>query len=93
MAFIDYYKLLNVSYTASNEEIKLAYNKKLHSNRTDSENLTDNLIYEELDTAYQTLIDPKTRFEYNLILIKQYQRKKSNGFKKIIKKLFTHDNY
>ncbi len=93
MAFIDYYKLLNVSYTASNEEIKIAYNKRLHASNKDSKNLTDNLIYEELDTAYQTLIDPKARFEYNLILIKQYQRKKSNKFKKIIKKLFTHDNY
>ena len=90
--FIDYYKLLNISYTSSDEEIKLAYNKKLHSNPSDSQNLTDNLIYEEIDKAYQTLIDPQKRFKYNLELIKKYQKKKSNKFKMIIKRLFTHDN-
>ena len=91
--FIDYYKLLNISYTASDQEIKMAYNKKLHSNNTDSLNMTDNLIFEELDVAYQTLCDPKKRFKYNSSLIKQYHRKRSGKFKKIIQRLFIHDSY
>ena len=89
--FIDYYKLLNIGYTASNEEIKLAYNKKLHEEPSQSRNLTNNLIYEELEKAYQILIDPDKRFRYNAQLIRNYQRRKSSKFKKIIQKLFKND--
>ena len=91
--FIDYYKLLNISYTASNEDIKLAYNRKLHEDPSKSKNLTNSLIFEELEKAYRTLIDPDERFEYNTQLIRNYQRKKSNKFKKVIQGLFTNDSY
>lgn len=88
--FIDYYKLLNVSYTASNEEINQAYDKKVfYLNRHG--NLTNNLINEEIKKAYTVLINPAQRFKYNLQLIKKYQSRKSNKFKMIIKKLFQHD--
>ena len=88
--FIDYYKLLNLSYTASNEEINQAYDKKVfYLNRHG--NLTNNLINEEIKTAYTILINPAQRFKYNLQLIKKYQSRKSNKFKMIIKKLFKHD--
>lgn len=89
--FIDYYKLLNISYTASDDEIKLAYHNKLDVSGSNNQNLTDNLIYTEIENAYQTLINPAKRFKYNLQLIKRYQKKKSNGFKIIIKRLFHHD--
>lgn len=91
--FIDYYKLLNINYTASNEDIKLAYNRKLHEDPSKSRNLTNNLIYEEFEKAYQTLIDPGERFEYNAQLIRNYQRKKSGKFRKVIQRLFTNDSY
>jgi len=63
--FIDYYKLLNVGYSASNEDIVLAYNKKLHEGSSHGRNLTNNLILEELKKAYQTLMNPAKRFQYN----------------------------
>ncbi|MBU1075987.1 MAG: DnaJ domain-containing protein [Spirochaetes bacterium] len=89
--FIDYYKLLNVSYTASNDEISRAFTEKSSTNQK-SDNLTDNLIYDEINKAYTILINPKQRFKYNLQLIKKYQKKKSNKFRTILQKLFRYDS-
>lgn len=89
--FIDYYKLLNVGYTASNEEINQAYDEKISLQDRDS-SLTKNLVFDEMKKAYNILSNPQDRFNYNLQLIKKYQKKKSGKIKFIIHKLFKHDN-
>lgn len=88
--FIDYYKLFNISYTASNEEISQAFQEKM-AHQKQNYNLTDYLVSNEIEKAYLTLKNPEKRFKYNLKLINKYQKKRSSRFKSIIKKLFKYD--
>ncbi|MDD5067962.1 MAG: J domain-containing protein [bacterium] len=82
--FNDYYKLLNVDYTASNEEITRAYRKKLLIHHPDVSRDTANSLIHELVKAHKILTDSDERFQYNLELIRNYQKNNAGGFKKIL---------
>lgn len=66
------YSLLNVPRTASSEEILLAYRKqslKFHPQRFDSSDSFIQVHFKKLAEAYETLIDPQKRLEYDRQLI------------------------
>ena len=72
---LDYYRLLGVSPTASNEEVKktfYAIAKKFHPdrNREAPETVYKALydIYKRINEAYRVLLDPAKRERYNAIL-------------------------
>lgn len=71
--FIDYYDLLEIPRTASDEEIKKAYRKKSkeyhpdnNSNLSERKRLEREEIFKEIATAYEVLSNPKKRREYNV---------------------------
>jgi curved DNA-binding protein CbpA len=75
--FIDYYIILEVSTTASQEEIKAAFKTqalKWHPDRNIGIDTT--LKMQEINEAYLILKDPEARERYNIEyqLYKQYQR-------------------
>lgn len=68
----DYYKILGVSKTASQDEIKKAYRKRAllhhpdrHSNSSDGEKKDQECKFKELGEAYNILSDPKKRARYD----------------------------
>src|SRR5450631_2927119 len=67
MAYTDYYKILGISKTASEEDIKKAYRKlarKLHPdlNPTDKE---ANKKFQQVNEANEVLSDPEKRKKYD----------------------------
>lgn len=63
----DYYKVLGLEKTASNEEIKKAYRKlakKYHPDRN-SNNSESTKKFKEVSAAYEVLGDPKKRQDYD----------------------------
>lgn len=76
----NYYKILGVSRTASNEEIKKAYYrlaKIYHPDVSNGKKDALNKFY-EISEAYQTLINFERRLKYSLELGK-YSLKKKRG--------------
>lgn len=66
MAKRDYYEVLGVSKTASDEEIKKAYRtlaKKYHPDISKEENAAEK--FKEVQEAYEVLSDPTKREQYN----------------------------
>jgi|GEM_PF-2321573 len=66
MKFIDYFKVLGVSITATDEEIKTAY-KKLSKKFHPDMNLGDKYFeerFKEVQEAYEVLIDPIKKAKY-----------------------------
>lgn len=68
----DYYKILGVPRTASQDEIKKAYRKRAllhhpdrHSNSSDGEKKDQECKFKELGEAYNILSDPKKRARYD----------------------------
>ena len=59
----DYYKILGVSKTASQDEIKRAYRKLAHEYHPDK-NQSDGAKFKEINEAYQVLSDPQKRARY-----------------------------
>ena len=63
----DYYKILNVSPTAGADEIRKAFRTlalKYHPDRNHGDKYKE-ALFRDVQEAYQTLADPKTREEYN----------------------------
>lgn len=60
---MDYYKILNVAKTATQEEIKKAYKKLAMEHHPDRGGSTAK--FAEINEAYETLKDPKKRQEYD----------------------------
>lgn len=60
----DYYNLLGVDKTASQDDIKRAYRKLAHKYHPDKKN-GDEAKFKEINEAYQVLSDPKKREQYN----------------------------
>lgn len=86
----DYYHLLEVDYTASNEEIHKAYKKKILMYHPDVNKDTDTEMLQEIIKAYQILSDPQKRFEYNNALIKFYQTIKRDKKKQLFYKILNY---
>jgi Ca-activated chloride channel family protein len=65
----DYYEILGVSKSASPEELRHAYREaalRYHPDRNTGEGDTERFL--EVGEAYETLIDPQSRSEYDVIL-------------------------
>mgnify|MGYP001564791247 CR=1 FL=1 len=60
----DYYNILGVSRTASEEEIKKAYRKLAHQYHPDKKG-GDEAKFKEVNEAYQVLSDPKKKSSYD----------------------------
>lgn len=67
MAFIDYYKILGVSKTATEKEIKTAYRKlarKYHPDLNQDDKKSD-VKFKEINEANEVLSDPENRKKYD----------------------------
>ena len=64
MANKDYYNILGVPRTASQEEIKKAYRKLAHQHHPDKKG-GDEAKFKEVNEAYQVLSDPKKKSSYD----------------------------
>jgi len=67
MAFIDYYKILDVSKTATEKEIKAAYRKlaqKFHPD-LNPDNKEAEIKFKEINEASEVLSDPENRKKYD----------------------------
>ncbi len=60
----DYYEILGVSRSASDDEIKKAYRKLAHKYHPDKEG-GDEEMFKKINTAYQVLSDKKKREQYD----------------------------
>jgi molecular chaperone DnaJ len=63
----DYYKILKVAPTASSDEIKKSFRKmalELHPDKTHGDKYKE-ALFREIQEAYETLSDPRSRDEYN----------------------------
>lgn len=60
----DYYNILGVSKTASQDEIKRSYRKLAHEYHPDK-NQSDGEKFKEINEAYQVLSDPQKRARYD----------------------------
>ncbi len=67
MAFIDYYKILGISKTATDKEIKTAYRKLARKYHPDlnPENKESELKFKEINEANEVLSDPANRKKYD----------------------------
>ncbi len=69
----DYYKILGVDKSASQDDIKRAYRKKAHAYHPDKGG--DDKKFKEVNEAYQVLKDEKKRAQYD-----QFGQAGANGF-------------
>ena len=60
----DYYKILDVEKTASQDEIKRAFRKKAHQYHPDKPD-GDEAKFKEINEAYQILRDPQKKKMYD----------------------------
>ncbi len=79
----DFYKILEIDYSASDMEIKKAFKKKILIYHPDK-NPDNKNLFTDIMEAYNILLNPDLRFKYNLSLIRYYNGK---GIKKFISRL------
>jgi DnaJ-class molecular chaperone len=69
MGVKDYYRILGISISAKNEDIKKAYRRLAKNYHPDVHKSDDNTLarekFDEITEAYNTLIDPKQRKKYD----------------------------
>jgi len=67
MSFIDYYKILDVSKTSTEKEIKIAYRKLARKYHPDlnPENKEAEIKFKEINEANEVLSDPENRKKYD----------------------------
>lgn len=63
----NYYKILNISTSASVQEIKGAYRKLVLKYHPDKNN-NDDVYFRKIRMAYETLVDPLKRKRYHMLL-------------------------
>jgi len=61
----DYYKVLGIDKSASQDEIKKAFRKQAHVHHPDKNNGEDETKFKEINEAYQILGDEKKREQYD----------------------------
>lgn len=68
----DFYQILGVDRKATHEEVKRAYRRlalNIHPDRSDAPDATER--FTRLTEAYETLGDPRRRYEYDQLIAKQ----------------------
>ena len=66
---INYYKILDISQAASDEEIKEAYRKKALQYHPDVNDSPESHVkFQEIGEAYNTLSDPLSRQKFDIVL-------------------------
>lgn len=63
---MNYYDILNIKFTATETDIKIAYRKLAKIHHPDLNKKADGKKFIEITRAYQTLINPVSRKEYDL---------------------------
>jgi curved DNA-binding protein CbpA len=61
----DFYKLLNITPNATQEEIREAYKRRALEFHPDKNTNDTTHIFQAIKQAYETLCDEKRRFEYD----------------------------
>ncbi len=77
----DYYKVLNLDFGATNHEIKSSFRilaKKYHPDKNNG-NSESEAIFKMILVAYETLSDPKLRFQYDAHYMSQKRSQISNS--------------
>jgi DnaJ-class molecular chaperone len=79
----DYYEILGLPSTATNDELKQAYKKKavkFHPDKNRSKFAEE--AFKKIGTAYQTLIDPKKKkYMINMVQMKNFVKNIMNKIK------------
>ncbi len=81
----DLYKILNVNYDATDEEIKISYRNLVRIYHPDVSG-SDSTIFKEIQEAYEILKDPENRKKYDVLhgyytekIRKEYEKKQSSS--------------
>jgi DnaJ-class molecular chaperone len=76
MAFKDYYRILGIKPDASNKNIKDAYRRKASESHPDKhpEGEVNPRLFQDISEAYETLVKPVSRKEYDRRYNDHYQR-------------------
>ncbi|GCE26044.1 hypothetical protein KDA_15280 [Dictyobacter alpinus] len=74
MALPDYYAILEVSSTASSDDIKRSYRRLARLHHPDLNKNTEDLYIKRINEAYAILGDPMRRMAYDIQRLEQMKR-------------------